>query len=97
LFFGIYPIVKCIMIDKGFNKYLGIVIGLIWFVAFAYGLYFYYTLVLGFGFLDLPLWLTENIYYFVAVFAIVFFAVFEAFVVMTRLAINRYLGRIVKK
>jgi len=76
---------------------LGIVIGLIWFVAFAYGLYFYYTLVLGFGFLDLPLWLTENIYYFVAVFAIVFFAVFEAFVVMTRLAINRYLGRIVKK
>ncbi|MBE7089795.1 MAG: hypothetical protein E7362_03215 [Clostridiales bacterium] len=95
-FFGIFPIVKCIMADKNFNKWFGIIIGAIWCVASAYGLYFYYTAVMGLNFINLPEWIANNILYFVGALGIVFYVLFDRFIYFSRIAIDRYLGRIVK-
>ena len=35
LFFGIYPIIKTKLIETNFNKYVGFVFGLIWFIIIA--------------------------------------------------------------
>lgn len=95
-FFGIYPIVKCKMLQKNFNKAWGIVIGLIWLIAVSYGCYFYYTLILGGVFTGLPEWIYDYIIYGIGLIAIVLFFVFDRFVVVVRLLLDKYLNRIIK-
>ena len=95
-FFGIYPIVKCKMLQKNFNKAWGIVIGLIWLIAVSYGCYFYYTLILGGVFTGLPEWIYDYIIYGIGLIAIVLFFVFDRFVVVMRLLLDKYLNRIIK-
>ena len=85
------------MKDKNFNKWAGYVIGLVWCVGMVYGLYFYYTAVMGFALLNLPLWLANNIYIFVALFGILFFVLYERYVHFSRIVIDKQLGRIIKK
>lgn len=98
-FFGIFPIVKCIMVDKKFNVWAGMAIGLIWCVGAIFGLYFYYVeLVMDIRSLTaLPTWIMDNIYIFVALFGVIMYFLFERFVVVTRLVYDRYLGKIIKK
>ena len=95
-FFGIYPIVKSKMMDKSFNKVAGFIIGGLWFLAVSYGLYFYYVLIMGGNFYDLPLWISQYIVYFVAIVSILFFAVYDRFVFVMRRLADFYLGRILK-
>lgn len=95
-FFGIYPIVKCKMVEKSFNKYLGFVLGLVWCIAVAYGIYYYYLFVAGGVFDGLPQWLEDYAVYGVALFALVFFVIFDRFIVVMRFFIDKYLGRIIK-
>lgn len=95
-FFGIYPIIKFIMQEKKVNKIVSYVIGLVWCVIAFYGIYFYYTLVAGFVFTDIPLFISKYIYVFVGLFAIAFFVIYERFLVFAKAFIDRYLGKIVK-
>lgn len=95
-FFGIFPVIKNLLATKGFNKKLSFVIGLVWCVAAFFGIYFYYTAVMGQVFTDLPQWLNDYILYAVGLVGVVFYIVFDRFVVVTRYVIDRYLQRIIK-
>lgn len=95
-FFGVYPIVKSKFTDKNYDKYLTFIIGLVWFVAVAYGMFFYYTAIMGQLFSGLPAWILNNILYFLAPIAIIVFAIYDRYVVVMRRVINHYLGRIIK-
>lgn len=95
-FFGIYPIIKNKMVEKSLNNYLGFVLGFIWCVVASYGIYYYYLFVANGVFDGLPSWLIDYAVYGVAVFALVFFIVYDRFIVVMRLFIDKYLGRIIK-
>lgn len=95
-FFGVYPIVSSIMQEKKVNKLLRIILGVIWFIAVAYGMYFYYTAVMGVVLSDMPGWLAEIVLYIIAPLAIIVFFIYDKFIVLSRLVINRYLGKIIK-
>lgn len=95
-FFGIYPIVRIFLTEKKVNKYAGFIFGLIWFVAVAYGLYFYYLLVMGATFEGLPEWIINYLPYLVAVIAIVFYFIYDKFVLVARKATHFYLNKIIK-
>ena len=95
-FFGIYPIVRCKLQEKNVNKYLCFILGLIWFIAVAYGAYFYYSLYMGMALEGLPSWVIDYVLYLLPVVAIVFFIVYHRFVLVMRIMIDRYLSRIIK-
>ncbi len=95
-FLGIYPIVKHKMLQKNFNKTLSLILGLIWALLAFYGCYFYYTLVLNGVLTGMPDWVSKYLIYFVGLLAVVFFFVYDRFVVVMKFTIDRYLRRIVK-
>ncbi len=95
-FFGIFPIVSAIMKEKKVNSYLIFFIGLVWCVAVIYGIYFYYTAVMHLTFNDLPLWISNNIYWVIAGISLIFYLLYERFLYVTSLLSNRYLQRIIK-
>ena len=95
-FFGIYPIIKCFIMEKRKNKYVGFVLCLIWFVAVAIGLYFYYTSFMGMAIEDMPAWFNDYALIFVALLAVLVFVVFDRFVIAVRRIFNYYLKRIIK-
>nr|MBO4518319.1 hypothetical protein [Clostridia bacterium] len=98
-FFGIYPIVNCYLKDRKVKKYISHLIGLIWCVAIFYGIYFYYTMVMGLDFNDLPhyfQWINDYILYAVGVIGLIFYFLYDRFVFVVRTLIDRYLGKIIK-
>ncbi len=95
-FFGIYPIIRHLMYEKNFNKWLGHVIRLVWLVVAFYGVYFYYTLVMMIPLENLPAWATDAILYLVGGVAVVFYFVFDRFIRVSKILIDRYLKRIIK-
>ena len=99
VFFGIYPIVGCFLREKMVKKYIRITAGLLWCVAAFYGIYFYYTFIMGLDFNDFPeylAWINDYILYAVGVFAVVFYFVYDRFIILIRALIDRYLGKIIK-
>ena len=95
-FFGIYPIVKCRMTEKSVNKYVGLIIGLVWFIVVAFGCYFYYMNVMN-GVLDgVPEWLTDYVLIVVALVAIIFYLIYDRFILVMRIMSDKYLRRIIK-
>lgn len=95
-FFGVYPFLMCMAIDKGFNRALFIALTLIWCVGTAYGTYFYYTLFMKNIFEGLPEFVEKNLYFAIGVVGVVMYFLFDRFVFSTRILINRYLSKIVK-
>ena len=95
-FFGVYPIVKFLLKEKEVNKRICFIIGLVWCVAVFYGIYFYYTFVMGFSVNDLPEFFSKYLLIFIAPIAIIFFVVYDRFVFVCKNLIDRYLNRIVK-
>ena len=96
VFSGIYPIVKIKLQEKSFNKYLSFVIGLIWCLITVYGAYFYYTLIIGDLFSDLPIWVNDYILFIIGGCGIVFFFVFDRFISVIKRVVDIYLQRIIK-
>ncbi len=96
LFFGIYPIIKCLLTDKNVNKWLILFCGLIWCVGAFYGMYFYYIGVMGQVLSGLPEWVMNGILYFIGAVAIVFYLIYAKFISMFRIFMNKYLGKIIK-
>ncbi len=95
-FFGVYPIVKYKMREKAIDKRLVFVIGLIWFTIVAYGLYFYYTVIIGGMFTGLPEWVSKYALLGVSLISILFFVVYDRFIFVVRFFINKYLSRIIR-
>ncbi len=95
-FFGVYPIVKNFVTEKKFNKLVCFIVGLVWFMIVSVGLYFYYTLVMNVTIDDIPTWLADYVLIFVAIIAVIFFIVYDRFVVVVRRVIDYYLRRIIK-
>ena len=95
-FFGLYPIVRHFTRDKNLNKYLCYIIGMVWCVAAVYGLYFYYTAVIGLNFSDLPYWVADYILYLLAPAGIVFYIIYDRYVIVVKFLLDKLLGRILK-
>ena len=98
LFFGIYPIIKNKLMQKNLKKCHKIIIGLIWFILVAYICYFYYTLVLDLKVVieGAPQWLDKFIIYGVGILAVVFFFVYDRFISVIKVVMDKYLYRIIK-
>jgi len=95
-FFGVYPIVKSKMQEKSLNKIIAFFIGLVWFFAVAYGVYFYYTLLMGKVLSGLPKWVTDYVLILLAPLSAIIFLVFDRFVFVMRIFTDRYLSKIIK-
>ena len=95
-FFGLFPIIKILMQEKGANPTLSFIIGLVWCVLAMYGIYFYYVLVMGEVFSGLPLWVEEYLIYIVGLVGVVFYLIFNKYVEVGKTALDKYLSRILK-
>ncbi|MBQ7339688.1 MAG: hypothetical protein IJW43_02405 [Clostridia bacterium] len=96
VFFGIYPIIKQLLRQKQVNKIISYIIGLIWGIACAYGMYFYYVNFMGITFSDLPLFVHENILYLVGAIGGLFFVVYERFITVSKRFIDITVAKIIK-
>lgn len=97
IFFGVYPIVKSLLRDKQVNKYLAKTIGLIWCVITIYGVYFYYTLIMGFTLNDLPNVIADYILIFIAPISAIFFVIYDKFLIVSKMLLDKYLYKIIKE
>lgn len=95
-FFAFYPIAKFYMMEKQINKYICLIIGLIWLVAVAYGCYFYLVFIIGGAFDGLPLWIIDYVVYIVAGVAVIFYFIYDRFLLVARFMADKYLRRIIK-
>lgn len=98
-FFGLYPIVNCFFKERKVKKYIAHIVGIIWCVAAFYGIYFYYTLIMGLDFADLPhylAWINEYIIYAVGVFGAAFYFVYDRFLTVIRAIYAKYLDKMIR-
>lgn len=96
-FFGSYPIVASLLRTKKINMVLYKALGLIWCTLALFGIYFYYTSVMGLEINDMPEFIAKNVYWFILIFSIVFYFIYDRYVLVAKLFINRYVGRIISK
>lgn len=99
-FFGLYPIVRLWLREKNVHKAVVIAIGIVWCVAAVYGMYFYYTLVMGLSFAEnLPAWaawINNYILYFLAAFGLLFYVIYDRFVIVMKSFADRILCKVIK-
>ncbi len=95
-YFGIYPLISTLMREKKLKTVIRKIIGLIWCALAIYGIFFYYTLVMKEAFTGLPEWVENNIYWILAVIAVIFYFVYDYSLLMCRRAVDKYLSRIIK-
>lgn len=95
-FFGVYPIIKCLMKEKSVNKYVGFILGLIWFVAISLGLYYYYVFFMGAVLEGLPQWVTNYLEFIIIFIAIIFYFIYDRFIIVMRRFTEYYLNKIIK-
>lgn len=96
-FMGVYPIVKIKMLEKNFNRLLTIVISMLWCVAMFYATYYYYLFVIGGVFDGLPNFFEKYLVYLVGVVGVVFYFVYDRFILVMRFMIDKYLYKIIKR
>lgn len=96
IFFGIYPIVKNLLVRNNLDKRIRFFIGLIWCVLSVYGVYFYYTAVMGLTLQGLPEVVSEYILIFIGILAVIFFIIYDKFLYVSKMVLDRYLNRIIK-
>ena len=100
LFFGLYPVISELARSKGVNKVVRVVVGIVWSVLYFYGAFFYYTRLLGLSLGSFPQafkWLENNLVYFIGAFAVVFYFIYDRFIVVVKRVIDVYLSKIIKK
>ena len=96
VFFGIYPIVKNLLTTKGVDKKIVFIVGLVWCVFTFYGVYFYYMSVMGLGLNDLPTIIAEYVLVFVGIIALIFFPIYNRFLYVSKIFLDRYLNRVIR-
>lgn len=95
-FFGLYPLVKCKFIDKNVNMVISSIVGVLWCVVAFYGLYFYYTAVMGQIFEGVPAWIVDYLLYAVGIVSVGFYFIYDFYIVAARKIIDKYIGKILK-
>lgn len=96
IFFGVYPIVWNKMQETKLNKIVKFLIGAVWFVLTVYGIYFYYTQVMNVVFEGIPEWLNQYVLYLLAPIGLIVYVIYDRFIMVSRLIIDKYLSRIIK-
>lgn len=101
LFFGAYPLVRKILYLKNVKVVAIKIIGLIWCVIAVYGIFFYYSYVMNIPFNDFPEWfpkfITDNLAYFLSILAVIFYFVYDRYVVFVYVFFDRYVGKVIKR
>ncbi len=95
-FMGIYPIVKFRLMQKNFNKIATIVLGALWCLACFYGVYYYYIFVANGIFDGLPEILLKYIVYLVGIVGVVFYFVYDRFILVAKIIFDTYLSKIIR-
>ncbi len=95
-FLGLYPIIRFKLNDKKVSLTIIFTIGVIWCVATFYGIYYFYLFVLGGMFDGIPEFLSKYLVYIVAIVGIVFYFIYDRFIVIMRMFLDRNLSRIIK-
>ena len=98
-YFGIFPIISCVLREKRVSKILSVTIGIIWSIAVFYGIYFYCLFIIGLDTSDVPYylrWISDNIIYIMGIFGVIFYFVYDRFVFVVKVLIDRYLHKIIK-
>ena len=96
-FFGTFPLLACYLREKNFNIIAYKIIGLVWCLISFFGIYFYYTLVMNLTISDLPSIVAKYIYWFVVLASVIFYFVFDRYILVSKLFINRYVSRIISR
>ena len=96
LFFGVFPLVKTLAEERGVNKVIVYVLGLIWCILAVYGIYFFYLNFMEINLATLPKIIADNILVVVGLAGIVFYVIFERYVITVKKFIDFYLGKIIK-
>ncbi len=95
-FFGVYPLIRCKFIEKKVNKWISYILGLVWCVLTFYGMYFYYTAIMGQIFEGIPVWIADYMLYAVGIVGFVFYFIYDFYVASARRMIDKYVGKIIK-
>lgn len=96
LFGGIYPIISTYLRERKGKKLLVYIVGAIYSAIFFVGSYYYYVFFMKVPISDLPQFIRNNIVIVMAVLGIVFYFIFDRFIVLVRRVSNYYLKRIIK-
>lgn len=100
VFFGLYPIIRHYATNKNVKKIIIYVVGAVWCIAAVYGMYFYYSLVLGVNFFEsVPAWaewIKDGIYYLLPVIGLIFYIIYDKYVVVIKRFLDVVLKRIIK-
>ena len=98
VYFGLFPIIFNMLDEKNVDKRIKAVLGIIWTVAVFYGMYFYYTLVMGLDLSSMPSWMhnwvIDTIMYLIGGIAIIFYFIYQRYVIVVKYFFKRYLDRI---
>ena len=93
-YFGLFPIVFDVPNEKNAKKVLVTILGLLWTVVVFYGIYFYYTMVMG---LDLssmpswmPLWVKDAVIYLIGVIAVIFYFIYQRYVLVCKYFFSKH-------
>lgn len=95
-FFGIYPIIRLLMMEKNVNKWIIFIVGTIWCIACFYGLYFYCLGIIGLSFEGVPAFIQQYILLFIPPVAFIFYVVYDRFILVGKKLFDKYLPKIIK-
>ena len=95
-FFGIYPIIRLLLQDKNVKKWVIYLIGAIWCVGAFYGIYYYCAGIIGLSFAGVPQFVIDYILLLIPPFALVFYVVYDRFILVGKNFLDRYLSKIIK-
>lgn len=97
-FFGIFPVVQKIMTDKKIKNWIVYLIGMLWSVAVSIGLYYYYTLLMGFqvDFSSIE-WLNNYAVPLVALFGVVIFFLYLHLINLWLRMAEKYIDKLINK
>ncbi len=95
-FFGIYPIIKFICIEKNLNKIVRFIIGIVWCMVAFIGIYFYYITIEPSVLNGFPEWISEYMVIAVAIIGAVFYLIYDKYLSVCRRISDYYLKKIIK-
>jgi len=95
-FFGLFAIAKWRMLQKEFNRVLGLIIGLVWFLLVMLFVYYYYFIFLGNITTESIGFISEYLIYIWMGMGLIFYLIYDNLIVKLFLFIISTLRRIIK-
>ncbi len=95
-YFGIYPIIKFILIENKVNKVISFLIGIIWCAIAFIGIYYYYITIEPGVLEGFPTWINDYMVIAVAIIGAVFYLIYDKYLTVCRRVSDYYLKKIIK-